>query len=54
MRAYISGAITGTDDFMERFRVVEERLEAEGMVVINPIRLMQILICRKIRPMRNT
>lgn len=36
MRIYISGKITGTDDFMERFRVVEERLESEGMSVINP------------------
>lgn len=36
MRVYISGAITGTDDFVERFRAVEERLESEGMSVINP------------------
>lgn len=36
MRVYISGAITGTDDFMERFKAVEDRLTREGMSVINP------------------
>lgn len=36
MKVYISGAITGTDDFMERFKAVEDRLKAEGVSVINP------------------
>ena len=36
MRVYISGAITGTDDFMERFNKAEERLTKEGLSVINP------------------
>lgn len=36
MRIYISGAITGTNDFMERFKAAEDRLTAEGMSVINP------------------
>lgn len=36
MRIYISGAITGTDDYMERFRAAEERLTAAGHKVYNP------------------
>lgn len=36
MRVYISGRITGTNDFMERFKEVEDRLTGEGMSVINP------------------
>lgn len=36
MRVYISGAITGTDDYMERFKEVEDRLTKEGLSVINP------------------
>lgn len=36
MRVYISGAITGTNDFMERFKAVEDKLTSEGMSVINP------------------
>ena len=38
MRVYISGAITGTDDFMERFKAAEDRLTNEGMNAINPAR----------------
>ena len=36
MRIYISGAITGTDDFMERFQKAEENLKAKGCMVYNP------------------
>ena len=36
MRVYISGAITGADDYMERFKETEDRLTKEGMSVINP------------------
>ena len=36
MRVYISGAITGTDDYMERFKETEDRLTSEGMSVFNP------------------
>lgn len=36
MRIYISGAITGTTDFMERFGKVEEMLTAQGHMVYNP------------------
>lgn len=35
-RIYISGAITGTDDYMERFKAVEDMLKADGHMVYNP------------------
>lgn len=35
-RIYISGAITGTEDFTERFSRAEERLKAAGHMVYNP------------------
>ena len=38
-RVYISGAITGTTDYMERFAAAEEKLTAEGYSVINPAKL---------------
>lgn len=36
MKVYISGAITGTYDYMERFKAAEDKLTSEGMNVINP------------------
>lgn len=39
MKVYISGAITGTNDFMERFKAAEDRLTSKGMGVINPARV---------------
>ena len=36
MRIYISGPITGTDDYMERFAKAEEKLTAAGYQVYNP------------------
>ena len=36
MKIYISGAITGTDDYMGRFADAEEKLKKEGHSVINP------------------
>jgi len=33
---YISGAISGTNNYMERFAVAEKRLTDEGKQVINP------------------
>ena len=36
MRVYISGAITGTDDYMERFAAAEKDLISQGYTVINP------------------
>lgn len=35
-RIYISGQITGTDDFMERFAKAQKELEEQGYSVINP------------------
>lgn len=39
MKIYISGPITGTDDYLERFAAAEERLKAEGGEVINPAKV---------------
>ncbi len=36
MKLYISGPITGTDDYMERFAAAQKELEEEGWTVINP------------------
>ncbi len=36
MKIYISGKITGTTDYMERFQITEEKLAAEGHIVFNP------------------
>ena len=36
MRIYISGKITGTDDYMTRFAAAEERLTQQGYSVVNP------------------
>lgn len=38
-KIYISGAITGTDDYIERFQTVEERLTGEGYQVLNPAKI---------------
>lgn len=36
MKIYISGNITGTSDYMERFAAVEKRLKIDGYDVVNP------------------
>ena len=36
MKIYISGSITGTDDFMERFSIAQKKLERDGHDVVNP------------------
>ena len=36
MKIYISGAITGTTDYMDRFYNAQRLLEEQGHVVINP------------------
>lgn len=36
MTAYISGPVTGTDDYMERFRDAQEHLEKHFKHVVNP------------------
>lgn len=35
-KIYISGAITGTHDYMQRFALAQKELEAQGYSVINP------------------
>ena len=39
MKIYISGAITGTDDYMERFAKAEKELTEKGYSVINPAKV---------------
>lgn len=39
MRVYISGAITGTDDYMERFAKAEKELTEQGYLVVNPAKV---------------
>ena len=40
MKIYISGAITGTDDYMARFERAEQKLRARGETeIINPATL---------------
>ena len=36
MRVYISGPITGTGDYIERFETIERELKEAGYDVINP------------------
>lgn len=36
MKVYISGAITGTTDYMERFDKAQKYLESKGFSVVNP------------------
>lgn len=43
MRVYISGAISGTDDYMERFQRAEDKLNAEGIDTINPAKVNENL-----------
>lgn len=42
---YISGKITGTTDFVERFARAESRLKLQGWRVINPVKK-----CRHMNP----
>lgn len=39
MRVYISGAITGTDDYIERFAKAENELIEKGYSVVNPAKV---------------
>lgn len=39
MKIYISGAITGTDDYMERFEKAEKELAEQGYSVVNPAKV---------------
>ena len=42
-RIYISGPITGTDDFYERFMKAEEMLSCEGLSIVNPVKFNYIM-----------
>ena len=42
-RIYISGAITGITDYLERFSAAEENLKAAGWEVINTTKLESVL-----------
>ena len=39
MKIYISGPITGTDDYMERFEAAEKMLTEAGLSVVNPAKV---------------
>lgn len=39
MKVYISGPVTGTEGYMERFARAEEKLQAEGHIAVNPARV---------------
>lgn len=39
MKVYISGPVTGTEDYLRRFRKAEEELTAAGHTVINPAKV---------------
>lgn len=42
-RIYISGAIAGTDDYLERFAKAQKELEEEGYSVVNPAAVNSML-----------
>lgn len=39
MRVYISGPITGVEDYKERFAKAEQELKEQGHIVINPAKV---------------
>ena len=43
IRVYISGKITGTDDYIERFEVVEHKLIEQGYETCNPAQMLSLL-----------
>ena len=43
MKIYISGPITGTDDYMQRFVKATEKLANEGFIPINPAAVNSML-----------
>ena len=40
---YISGKVSGTDDYMERFAKAEKELTERGFSVINPVKMDDVL-----------
>lgn len=43
MKIYISGKINGTDDYINRFGIVQEQLETEGFEVVNPALILSLM-----------
>lgn len=43
MKIFISGAISGTDDYVERFKLAEQRLLNQGNTVVNPVPMNAVL-----------
>lgn len=43
MKIYISGKISGTKDFRERFQKAEENLKKDGWDTINPVAIGDLL-----------
>lgn len=43
MKVFISGPITGTDDYKERFAYAEELLEQTGCIPVNPVKATEHL-----------
>ena len=43
IRVYISGKITGTDDYIERFEVAERKLIAQDYETVNPATMLSLL-----------
>lgn len=43
MRVYISGAITGTNDYRERFARAEDHLKRMGHTPVNPVKISDVI-----------
>jgi len=43
MKIYISGPITGVDNYSDNFNCVEDKLKAAGFAVINPAKLNECM-----------
>lgn len=43
MKVYISGPITGTEDYKERFRMAEMELRHVGHIPVNPVTISEKL-----------
>ena len=43
MRAYISGPVTGTSDYRERFMEAQENILYSGLEVVNPVAISELL-----------
>jgi hypothetical protein len=43
LRIYISGKITGTDNYIERFNIAEDKMIKQGYETVNPATLLDHL-----------